>query len=294
MRLAVVTAVYPAALGFLKPFADSLAVQSDLDFALWIGLDGVEEEAVHQAAGRRLAAGFASAPVGVSPAEVRNLVLARALPGCDAVALVDADDILGPSRVAAAKAAAAQRDLTAAAMDFVDAAGRPIPGRFDPARGEAVPVRTNVYGFSNTTWRASVLAACLPAPADCVLMDWFVATTACLMGATTGIDPAPRMLYRQHPGNIARVLPPFSGRQVRLAVDLVLAHYDLLLRGPLSGFPGPAGAYGQAREQAQRFALAMADPARCERYVQALNALPAGHVWWSCVAHPKLEEIWKP
>ncbi|MCF8026061.1 MAG: hypothetical protein K9K82_11320 [Desulfobacteraceae bacterium] len=293
MHVSVVTAIYPAVLAYLKDFAESLENQTDSDFELWIGLDGLEEKDIQKAVGRKIAAHFVAAPKNATPAMVRNTVLQQALQNCEAATLVDADDILMESRVAAAKASAAGSDLTAAAMRFVDAAANPVEGFFDPDRGDPRLAYNNVYGFSNTTWRAEVLMRCLPVPAECVLMDWFAATLAYYRGASIGHDPDPRMYYRQHADNIASVLPPFSKRQIARATRIVLGHYDLTLQ-TLSeqGFDQLRELFA-ARAQTARFADAIADPALLEKYVDALNALPARHVWWSCVAHPDLEDIWK-
>lgn len=294
MRLTVVTAIYPAALPFLGQFRQSLLDQDDRGFGLVAGLDGVEPAQVEAAAGGALGARWVAAPAGSTPAQVRNLALAAALEQSDALVLVDCDDVLLPSRVAAARDAASKRDLTAAAMDLVDADGHGLGLGFDPRAAAGDLARVNVYGFSNTTWRAAALGRCLPAPRDCRLMDWYCATRAWLDGASLGVDPAPRMAYRQHPDNLARVLPPFSPQQVLRAADLALGHYALVADRARPGDPGPAGLLALARARARDFARAVgSDPNRLERYTAGLNALPACHVWWSCVAHPALEDLWR-
>ncbi|MCF8095439.1 MAG: hypothetical protein K9J79_08795 [Desulfobacteraceae bacterium] len=293
MIVGVVTAIYPAVLTYLKDFAESLENQTDPEFELWIGLDGLDEKDIKEAAGRKLAAHFVDAPKNTTPAVVRNTVLQQALQNCEAAVLVDADDILMESRVAAAKASAGGYDLTATAMRFIDAARNPVEGVFDPDRGDPCLARNNVYGFSNTTWRAEILMRCLPVPAECVLMDWFAATLAYYKGASIGHDPKPRMYYRQHADNIASILPPFTKSQIARAAQLVLGHYDLMLQTLSAQEFVQLGELSAARAQTAVFADAIADPALLEEYVDALNALPARHVWWSCVAHPDLEDIWK-
>lgn len=293
MRVAVVTAAYPAVLPYLKDFAESLENQTDPDFELWIGLDGLEKKDIQKAAGRKISAYFVATPKSATPTMVRNTVLQQALQKCEAAVLVDADDILMESRVAAAKASAAESDLTAAAMRFVDATANPVEGFFDPDCGDPSLAYKNVYGFSNTTWRAEVLMRCLPVPAECVLMDWYAATLAYYRGAAIGHDPEPRMYYRQHADNIASVLPPFTKRQIARAAELVRGHYDLMVKTLSEQGFDQLGELFAARAQTATFADAMADPGLLEQYVDALNALPARHVWWSCVAHPDLEDIWK-
>lgn len=294
MHLALYTTVYPAVLPFLWQWAESVVVQSCQDFELWIGIDGIDKEVVRTAAGRRLDAHFVNVSAGATPAEVRNQALAVVLNHCDAVALVDSDDILLPTRVEGALSAAEQCDLTACAMDLVDSDGDSLGIHFDPARHGRDIVHNNVFGFSNTTWRSQVLQECLPVPEDCVLMDWMVAVKAHLKGATTGFDTTSRMFYRQHAGSMAFILPPYSMVQVITATKLLLGHYERLIKWVLSEYPGQVSPYQQAYDQTSFFAVAiLADTATLERYVEALNALPFRDAWWSCVAHPELEDIWK-
>ncbi len=65
-----------------------------------------------------------------------------------------------------------------------------------------------------------------------VLVDWFLATRAWLLGARLAFDPVPRMDYRQHPANTARVRFPFSRDQVISDTALVRQHFQLLLAEP--------------------------------------------------------------
>jgi hypothetical protein len=137
------------------------------------------------------------------------------------------------------------------------------------------------------------LRRCLPVPAETVLTDWLLVLRALSLGATLTFDPVPRMIYRQHPANVARVLPPFSASYVLRAADLVADHY----RGLLAPGGVPASRRRRLREawrDARAFREAMRrSPARLDRYVSALNALTPRFVWWWCVANLELEDVWK-
>ena len=85
-----------------------------------------------------------------------------------------------------------------------------LPPRAEP---EMCFPRNNVFGLSNSAFRSDLLRRCLPIPADAVLVDWFLATRAWLMGARMAFDPEVEMDYRQYGGNMARVGPPFDLRR---------------------------------------------------------------------------------
>lgn len=293
MKLAVITAVYPAVMKYLKDFFKTLENQTDQCFTLWIGLDGVKPDDVVNLPSHIHNIHFVTPPPLSTPAEVRNAVLAVALPESDAVALIDADDLLAGTRVEAAKQSVGKADLTATCMRYIDDDGSLLDGIFDPALGDLSLVHTNVFGFSNTTWKSDTLANFLPVPKSCILMDWYVSTLAVWSGAKPGIDPTPRMYYRQHRDNIANVRPPFSAKQITRATGLVLSHYDLVLDALKTKDIRGLNVFIEARNRAQNFSKAISDPELLRRYLKALNELPPRHVWWTCVANPNLEYLWE-
>lgn len=293
MKLSIVTAVYPAVIKYLGDFFNSLKNQIDQDYTLWIGLDEIDENEILLQAHAFEKISFVKAPFGTTPTTVRNYVLNQALKTCDAVALVDADDMLKESRIKFAKKFITKFDVVASGMKYVDAGGNSITGFFEPSLGDPWLIKNNVFGFSNTTWKSDILAKFIPIPDQCVLMDWYVATLALYSGASLGYETEPRMLYRQHPGNIAMSRAPFSAEQIFKAVDLVLGHFDLVLNAFAErGIPGREK-FEQARERVQRFGQAIQNQTTLEQYITSLNALPNRHAWWSCVAHPELEKIWE-
>ena len=293
MRLAVVTAIYPSVMRYIEDFFNSLDAQTDQSFDLWVGVDGVDEKTIFSTLGKNISAKFVPVPFRATPAVVRNKVLEQALQKCDAVALVDADDILDKSRVEAAKKSAGEWDVTATAMKYINNEGKAVAGFFDPGLGDSSLVKNNVFGFSNTTWRAQVLASFLPVPANCVLMDWFISTLALYSGASFGYDEECRMLYRQHHGNIAASRAPFSPAQITKATALVIGHYDLVLNAFAERRLEQINKFSEARDYVKQFSKAISDQNVLAQYVAALNLLSNKHVWWSCVAQPELEDLWK-
>lgn len=294
-RLALCTTFYPGVERFLGAWYESVRLQTDSAFDLWIGLDELDPRTAMEAIGTDPHATWVQAPPAVTPAQVRQASIEPICRQYPAVVFVDADDILYPSRVEASRKGLECSDAYGAAMDIVGERGEAAGVRFeapDLPVSEVLP-RWNIFGLSNTAYRTGVLSACLPIPSSCILVDWFLATRAWGNNARFFFDREPRMAYRQHGTNTARVLPPFTAEQVLLAARRVTEHYALVLEhGTL-----PADHHRLVREAAERargFLGAMrASSERLDLYVQALNKLPAGHIWWSCVAHPDLEETWR-
>ena len=295
--IALYTAVYPGAAPFLAAWYASVQAQADRDFDLWISLDGLTEAAVMAQLGNRPAATFVVAEPGSTPAQVRQQALTRIADHYDAVVLVDSDDLLHPDRVAAARAWLEGADVAACGLRLVDEAGQPLGlSLATPGEGETESTlpRTNAFGLSNTAYRSDVLRACLPIPAAAALVDWYLITMAWLQGARLAFDPTPRMDYRQHGANMARIRSPFTAERVRADTALVREHFRLVLDGlPAGALPARAT---QVREAAADVAAfdqrVVEDAARLSRYVRELNAAPPPLLWWASVAHPPLRSQW--
>ena len=295
--IALYTAVYPGAARFLAAWYASVQAQADRDFDLWISLDGLTEAAVVAQLGHRPAATFVVAKPGSTPAQVRQQALTLIADHYDAVVLVDSDDVLHPERVAAARASLVGADVAACGLCLVDDGGHSLgvslaaPGKGDPELG--LP-RTNVFGLSNTAYLCDVLRTCFPIPAMAALVDWYLITMAWLQGARLTFDPTPGMDYRQHGGNMARILPPFTSERVRADTALVREHFRLVLDGlPARALPARVR---QVREAAADVAVfdevIVEDAARLSRYVRELNAALPPLLWWASVAHPPLRSLW--
>jgi hypothetical protein len=297
-RLAVYTTVYPGCERFLPDWYASVLAQTDQRFDLWISLDALTMQQVEAASGRSLsAAQFVAANPGDTPADVRERALEKLIACYDAIVFVDADDLLHPTRVEAAREALATSDLCGCALHLADEAGTHlgIPFGAPPHGADLAGLlpRYNVFGLSNSAYRSATLARCLPLPSACVLIDWLLASRAAASGAVLGFDDVPRMVYRRHDHNCAPVLPPFTPRQVLTAASLLVQHYACLLDSDWHWRKGYRQPFERARLRARLFHDAMQSSSdRLHRYVKALNDLPPQYVWWWAVGHPALEDLW--
>lgn len=289
-QLALVTAVYPGVEPYLADFHRSVRAQLDRDFDLWIAHDGLDPGAVESAGGEPIDAQWVAAEPGDTPALVRQRVLEVVVDRYDGVVMVDADDRLHPSRVAAARRSLTTADVTACALRLVDARGADLEATFAVAPGvppEATLPRTNVFGLSNTAYRSTTLRGCLPLPAGARAVDWFLATRAWLAGARLDLDPVPRMDYRQHGANITVVRPPIRAEHVRRDAAIVAAHLALVAAEPGAG-PDPsrlAALTAFATEVDEFRRRVVGDPGRLARYVERLGRVGAPTAWWGHVAH---------
>jgi hypothetical protein len=295
--IALYTAVYPAAAPFLDAWHASVQAQTDRDYDLWISLDGLTEPAVAAQLGNRSATTFVVAEPGATTAQVRQQALTRIADDYEAVVLVDSDDLLHPDRVATARAGLEAADVTACGLRLVDEAGQPLGLSLatpDDEATDSVLPRTNAFGLSNTAYRSDVLRACLPIPAAAALVDWYLVTMAWLQGARLDYDPTPRMDYRQHGANMARIRPPFTPERVRTDTALVREHFRLVLdRLPAAALPARATQVHDAAADVAAFDQhVVKDAAALSRYVRALNAAPPPLLWWASVAHPPLRSLW--
>jgi hypothetical protein len=297
MKLAVYTTIYPGGERYLPDWHRSLQAQTDQDFALWVGLDTLGRETVERLLGCAVDANWVVAPAGATPAQVRQQALLRIVDGYDGVVLVDSDDVLYPSRVAAARVQLSVADLAACALSLVDQQGGDLGAVLaaPPQRSvEEILPRNNVFGFSNSAFRTDLLRNCLPIPGEAVLADWYLATRAWLQGARLAFDATPHMAYRQHPSNTARVTPPFSPSQVISDTDLVRQHFRLVLAAPLPDCMAErkSNLRKVAADIEEFYRQIVLQPSRLESYVKALNTLPAPSLWWMCVANPVLAGMW--
>jgi hypothetical protein len=297
MTLAVYTTVYPGVEAYLVDWYRSLRQQTDQDFQLWIGLDMLGSESIQQMLGADLNAQWVVASSGATVAQVRQQALDRIVETCSAVVLVDSDDLMHPTRVAAARAGLEADELVGCALCLIDQRGKDLDLTFglSPHLGpDDIFPRNNVFGFSNSAFRSDLLRRCLPIPPSAVLVDWFLSTRAWLLGARLAFDRVPRMDYRQHPSNTARVRFPFGPEQVISDTALVRQHFQLLLAEPRREFLADriAALRSVAAEVDAFHRHIVLDAAQLSDYVQTLNDLHPAPLWWSSVANPALEHMW--
>jgi hypothetical protein len=297
LSLAIYTTVYPGVEKYLTEWYRSVCEQTDQDFQLWVGLDGLTIESVQQILGSNLKAKWVVAPHGSTPAQIRQLALSRIVQSHSGVVLVDSDDLLHPTRAAAAREALQRSELAGCALRLTDVNGEDLglifglPSSLGP---EDVFPRNNVFGFSNSTYRSELLSRCLPIPREARLVDWYLATKAWLLGAKFAFDCTPRMDYRQHAANMARVRPPFAPEQIVTDTQLVREHFQCVLADRRPDYvPERYATLVRVAEDVEGFheRIALKRPS-LESYAAALNALKFEPLWWACVAHPELQYMW--
>ena len=206
--------------------------QTDQDFQLWIGLDAMAIEAAKKAIGGDPDAVWVQGVPGDTPAQVRQRAFERIMESCDAVVLVDSDDVLHRLAWPPPASMLNESELVGCALRLVDEQGHAYGLDLRVAAADRIP-RTCFRGttFSASRTRLSVrtcsAAACLSRRP---LRSW------------TGSWPPgrgssePRMAfnrrvemdYRQHDANMARIVPPFDQHQVAAGHRAGRQHFRML------------------------------------------------------------------
>ena len=291
------TTIYPGVEPYLPEWADSVSKQHDKNFDLVVGVDGVDTDILTRFLDKDVFPTWIFSKEGDTIAQIRQRSFEYVVSKYDIVIFVDSDDILMPTRVGSAKESILMNDVVACSLELIDKEGNDLGIHFhvDSEKSmETILPRFNILGLSNTTYRANTLKKCLPIPKECVLIDWFLAIKAWLSGAKIAFDPVCHMFYRQHNQNIACTVQPFSSEQILKSTKLVLDHYGLIFKYILPFQHEYLALFEKARTEINGFFIAVnEDRQLLEKYVSALNQLPQTHIWWSCVANPQLEEIWK-
>lgn len=296
--IALYTTIYPGVEPFLSDWYRSVQAQTDQNYQLWIGLDALEVEVVMESIGADPEAKWIIAHSGDTPAQIRQHAFSQIVQACDGVILVDSDDLLHPSRVAAGRASLERSDLNGCALRLVDQQGRDLSltlGLSPQAKPEDVFPRNNIFGLSNTAFRSDLLQRCLPIPSNAVLVDWFLATKAWLYGARLDFDSVIRMDYRQHGANMVQVRPPFSASEIIRDTERVRQHFQVIRSSPMAGILNDRLVEVErvAADVEAFYNRIVLNSTQLERYVQDLNTLNMAPLWWSCVANPLLQQMWK-
>lgn len=294
--LALYTTVFPGMEPFLRDWYESTLAQTDRDFDLVIAADAITPARVEELVGAPIDARWCCAPHGATPAQVRELAWRMIVEDYDAVVFTDSDDVLSPERVARAREQLERADVNACGLNLVDAQLEPLGLEIRPGalgRPRDYLIASNDFGLSNTAYRSEALAAALPLPEHLRVVDWYLATRALIAGMRLSVDERVSMSYRQHGNNMAQLSPPFGAVFIRRATELVLLHYDALLADSNWHAPQIRGELERARERVTTFSAAIQDtPTHLDAYVEALNRLELPLVWWACVAHLELKEMW--
>jgi hypothetical protein len=271
--------------------------QSDTGFDLCIALDSLIPENVYEAVEEEFRANWYMADTGQSPSTIRINALRRISENYDIIVLVDSDDLLLPRRVERSKEYLETHDMSGCALELIDEEEKPLnvsAGRKFEYSNDTLHsflLYRNIFGFSNTAYRSALLRRLLNNGFNSPLLDWNFATMSASLGARISFDRVPEMLYRQYGKNIARILPPFDRDIVLLSTLMVIEH----LRGVLGSMPKDLREIYEKRYNEVNFfhGRLSAAPEVCNTYIEALNTLTEERYWWSFVANPALEEIWK-
>jgi hypothetical protein len=296
-KIALFTTVYPEGKQFLPDFFTSLSTQKDKKFDLWVGLDRTQEAELDEFFSDIYKVIFIERKNTESNSSFRQRAIELMIERYNIIIFVDSDDILSDTRVSSSRSSLEYHDMYGCAMKIIGEQGEDLNLLFDmppDSRIESILPRFNIFGMSNTCYSSDILKKCLPFPIDCVLLDWFVATRAWALGARIYFDPVQRMSYRQHSLNIARVIAPFTEKQIIESTKLVLAHYNLVLSKIPELHESKRRLIQDSQEYVELFYSSISkSPEKFREYVRRLNNLPINHIWWSCVAYPDLEDLWR-
>ena len=296
-RCALYTVIYPEVAPFLEAWYRSVELQTDQNFDLCISLDGIAPEEIARQLGRAPQEIWLANHSANTPGQIRFAGISQMLDHYEEILFVDSDDVLHPTRVEAARQSLRNCDVSGCGLRIMNEAGIDLGLLFGLPADETVDSllpRWNVFGLSNSSYRAETLRACLPIPAGCELVDWLLITRAWTMKAKLEFDRTPRMWYRQYGRNTAKVLPPFTPEEISRATQRVRTHYRLLTQAkPKAKDPRWERVLAeQARVEAFQSNICEL-PHRLAQYADALNRVPAHFVWWWAIAHPIVEQLWK-
>jgi hypothetical protein len=297
MDIALYTTIHPGTRPFLKEWYGSVRAQTDSSFDLWVGIDGLSVEETCAIVGEELEAQWVEAEDNDRPAQVRERAWRALIPKTDAVVMVDADDVMHPERVEAARRQIRHHDGVGCALQLIGEKGESLDHRMPPesfSSAERALPKYNIFGLTNSTYRTGVLEIILPIPSDVILIDWYIATMAWLRGDDLAFDRSAGMDYRQHEDGTLSVLPPFTPEDIRTATDVVQNHFKWVLQNiPSETIHDRLEVLRRARTRVNSFADQISDAEWLRSYTRHLNQTAPTPLWWACVAHPSLDSLWK-
>jgi hypothetical protein len=293
-RTAVYSTVFPGIEPFLNDWYESLVSQDDKDFDLWLGVDGLSIEAIETAVGKPVRAQFVVAVSGESPASLRSRAFEQLVSRYDAIIFADADDIHCANRVSQAKTALQRLDLFGCAVELIDRDGRSLEHTLS-ADGDDWSDRLgarNMFGFTNSSIRVDALERILPIPADCRLVDWYIATSCLLDGGQLGFSAFVGAKYRVYESSTTRVVPPIRMADLIRGTRLVLEHFHLMSLRTGLGEDEQQWIHQQSSRVEQFRQFVEHSPARAEAYLAALNRRVGAFWWWDMIACRHLSSFW--
>lgn len=291
------TTIHPSSLPYAAEWYKSVIGQCDQDFDICIGVDKLSKEQVSNYIGKDIDPLWIFAAGSDSAATIREKALKLLSQQYDYIILTDSDDVLLPHRIEQAKVALQDADVSACGMKLVDEHTNEL-GMIFTYEGKAgfdglIP-NGNIFGFSNSSFRSEMIRKCLPIPHNCVLVDWFVITRAWIKEAIIHFDPDIHMAYRQHPNNIASVVPPFDAGRLLKSTGLVIDHYRLVMRYEPDIDTSRRLVLEEALNRTEAFYESiLGSEELLSSYLEALNKLAPKFIWWSFVADPGFSQIWK-
>lgn len=292
------TTMYPEGKKFFHDFVRSIKYQSNQKFDLWIGLDRIQQSEVEVLFGTYKNVTYITRQIGESAASLRQRAIEQMIRRYEGIIFVDSDDILEPTRVEVAGKMLSTSDVGGCALSIINENGESTQHTLnypdDEIISSKIPLCFNIYGLSNTVYQTSILKKCLPIPDDCILVDWFLATSAWIRGAKFSFDLIPRMQYRQYTQNTARIVPPFTSEYILRATKMVISHYYEILTYVPDIPEKHLFLLEEQHYKVTRFLEIMENNLeKMNIYIQKLNKMPSDHIWWDMVAHPHLDNIWK-
>jgi len=295
-RLALYTTIYPGVEKYLRDWFMSVKSQTDKNFDIWIGVDGMSMETIKTAVGEDFDATWIFAERGDSPAQIRSKSLAKIVSKYPSVVLTDSDDVLQPERIELTRSLLDEYEVIACAMRLIDKNCHDLGLVFSMPADFSIQdhiSRVNLFGLTNSAFRSEILSKCLPIPDDCLLVDWYLISLAIANGAKVGFTNKIMMAYRQYEENVARILPPFSEHELIKATQIITSHYECLNRELPAINTNFSRRIAVAEEHIRLFSKSINGNEKIiHSYLHELNQIPGPFLWWEWVRHPNLENKW--
>ena len=292
--IALYTTIYPGVESYFTQWCQSLKDQTDLDIDIWIGLDDISVESARKITGKTIDPNWIIFKKIRNPAKIRNNAINRIINKYDALIFSDCDDLLEPSRIQRTRALLKTHDVVGCAMNLIDSSGNDLNillSEPDDWNIEKNILKTNIFGLTNSAYKSTTLLKCMPIPEDCALVDWYLISRAVEQKADIIFSREALVSYRQYDNNIARILPPFTEKDLLKAADCIKNHYTCLL----TTLPNKESRFCRnVAEENDRFLdffrIVCESSTKIKEYLMELNKLSGPFLWWEWVNHPALEE----